>query len=715
MKNLFKKILACCLVVCMVFTLCISAVTVSAEEATFDGTLTIGNAEVAAGAKEATVSFAALAEKDGIAAAEVNVTLPAGATGISKVELDTTDENVEVIFFQDATGDKPVTLPDISGEEDVLVYEGDVNIIENVFSYILWVNNNADVTTVATTVEITFVGDFNETAPVTAAIEACKDDVDLLKLDVVEGAINVTAAHTCTPAEAVKENEVAATCTTAGSYDLVVYCADTDCGKFISKETVTVDALGHAWVDGDITYTDCTSDGNKAQSCSRCDATQTVAVAPKGHTEVDNTDVPATCTTVGYTGGTHCDVCDAVIEAATEVPALGHKEVYTNNGDNHTVTCSNGCDMNVTEDHSFVDGTCDKCGAKQPVSGPVLDERLQFRDIAVSVTDTVNIRYRIYKNTTNGINGYATLGYDHIEVVVYGKEYSFVTGDTLYNEVDFPETTLVTETTNPGSNHFFNGIAMISLGLNINAYIKAYDADGNYVAYSPVTSTSPEAAIKKILADATTETAKATNIELLNMAAAAQIKFAADKSGTDLAAAVAAGKLVNNGVPESIVTDLPELTVASGEAVWADDVDANFQSDHKISAAVPINVSPGIRIYVGGKDSLDASQLKVEFTYYDPNPSVKDTVTKTVQGTDASVSGKRLAFNLPNLEFHNSNAIVTASVIYEGSVVATLDYSVETSIAEVLAEGSTSSKVVKDLNAAIAKFGLAFRMNKGIA
>ena len=47
------------------------------------------------------------------------------------------------------------------------------------------------------------------------------------------------------PATAVKENEVAATCTNAGSYDSVVYCSVSDCGVEISRETKTIDALGH--------------------------------------------------------------------------------------------------------------------------------------------------------------------------------------------------------------------------------------------------------------------------------------------------------------------------------------------------------------------------------------------------------------------------------------------------------------------------------------
>ncbi|MCC8196575.1 MAG: hypothetical protein LIO49_07240 [Ruminococcus sp.] len=43
-----------------------------------------------------------------------------------------------------------------------------------------------------------------------------------------------------TEAEAVVENEVAATCTTDGSYDSVVYCSD--CGEELSRETIVVPA-----------------------------------------------------------------------------------------------------------------------------------------------------------------------------------------------------------------------------------------------------------------------------------------------------------------------------------------------------------------------------------------------------------------------------------------------------------------------------------------
>ena len=54
-------------------------------------------------------------------------------------------------------------------------------------------------------------------------------------------------AHQHSPAAAVVENNVAPSCTEAGSYDEVVYCSD--CGEELSRTTVTVAALGHDFND----------------------------------------------------------------------------------------------------------------------------------------------------------------------------------------------------------------------------------------------------------------------------------------------------------------------------------------------------------------------------------------------------------------------------------------------------------------------------------
>ena len=57
-----------------------------------------------------------------------------------------------------------------------------------------------------------------------------------------------------TPGEAVNENEIAPSCTEAGSYESVVSC--TVCGEELSRETVNVPALGHDWENGECTRCD---------------------------------------------------------------------------------------------------------------------------------------------------------------------------------------------------------------------------------------------------------------------------------------------------------------------------------------------------------------------------------------------------------------------------------------------------------------------------
>ena len=87
-----------------------------------------------------------------------------------------------------------------------------------------------------------------------------------------------------TAAKAVAENYKAPTCTIAGSVDSVVYCST--CQSELNKKNVEIAALGHAEV---------------------VDA----AIAPS-------------CTEAGKTVGKHCSVCEAVLVAQEDIPALNH-------------------------------------------------------------------------------------------------------------------------------------------------------------------------------------------------------------------------------------------------------------------------------------------------------------------------------------------------------------------------------------------------------
>ena len=91
-----------------------------------------------------------------------------------------------------------------------------------------------------------------------------------------------------TEGETVVENEVAATCTETGSYDNVVRCSV--CGEELSRETVTVDALGHDVILVESEPASCEMNGYEYHACSRCGGQEyTIILEATGHSYTDGT------------------------------------------------------------------------------------------------------------------------------------------------------------------------------------------------------------------------------------------------------------------------------------------------------------------------------------------------------------------------------------------------------------------------------------------
>ena len=136
-----------------------------------------------------------------------------------------------------------------------------------------------------------------------------------------------------TSAEAVKENEKAATCTEDGSYDSVVYCSV--CEAEISRETVTVEATGH-------TAAEAVRENEKAATCgeagsydsvvycSVCNAEisrETITIVATGeHTAEIIPGTPATFDNTGLTEGKRCSVCGEILVAQETIPALDYNQ-----------------------------------------------------------------------------------------------------------------------------------------------------------------------------------------------------------------------------------------------------------------------------------------------------------------------------------------------------------------------------------------------------
>jgi hypothetical protein len=124
-------------------------------------------------------------------------------------------------------------------------------------------------------------------------------------------------------ANIVVENNVEPDCTNSGSYDSVVYC--TVCGVELSRDKITVNALGH--------------------------------------TEVIDEAVAATCTTTGLTEGKHCLVCGEVLVAQEVVGERAHNYINMKNDEIvHWRECDCGDWTNkfIHVDGNF-DGKCDMC------------------------------------------------------------------------------------------------------------------------------------------------------------------------------------------------------------------------------------------------------------------------------------------------------------------------------------------------------------------
>ena len=187
---------------------------------------------------------------------------------------------------------------------------------------------------------------------------------------VATASIGEPAAHECTPAEAVRENEVAATCGTDGSYDSVVYCSG--CGEELSREAVVVPATGEHVYAKEIERVEptCTEEGYVVKACGCSDNVNVREPIPAtGHTETKVVTKP-TCTEAGYTTYT-CSVCKAE-RTADEVPAKGHSyrekvtEATCTTDGYTTYTCSACNDSYVADEVAAIGHNYESEVTRQP-------------------------------------------------------------------------------------------------------------------------------------------------------------------------------------------------------------------------------------------------------------------------------------------------------------------------------------------------------------
>lgn len=95
------------------------------------------------------------------------------------------------------------------------------------------------------------------------------------------------------------------------------------CKQTNSKEVAVVDHAWSEWIT-DVEAT-CQTSGTKHRECASCKLVETETIPDGGGCSIVSSEyIAPTCTTPGYTGGTHCTKCNTVYAAPTEIKALGH-------------------------------------------------------------------------------------------------------------------------------------------------------------------------------------------------------------------------------------------------------------------------------------------------------------------------------------------------------------------------------------------------------
>ena len=232
--------------------------------------------------------------------------------------------------------------------------------------------------------------------------------------------------HVHTESEIKVENSVAPDCVNPGSYDNVIYC--TTCGEEISRQTVTVSALGHSYTSV-VTAPDCENGGYTTHTCTVCGYSYVSdEVAPLGHTVEILPGKAVTCTENGLTEGKKCTTCLKTLLPQTVVVALGHVD-----SDGNYVCDVCGEDLCTDHSEELILGKAPTCtepgltdGKKCSVCGDILLAQEEIPALGhsysavVTAPDCENGGYTTYTCTACGDS------YTADETEAFGHSYSAV-------------------------------------------------------------------------------------------------------------------------------------------------------------------------------------------------------------------------------------------------------------------------------------------------
>ena len=174
-------------------------------------------------------------------------------------------------------------------------------------------------------------------------------------------------AHT--PAAAVEENVIGATCTKNGSYDTVIYCSV--CSGELSRTAHVIDMLEHRYGEWINSGADCENGGIDTKTCADCGGTEQRDGTPLGHIIAEHAAKAPTCLSDGWDAYETCtrEGCDYNTRVIIEKSYIYHayEIVFMVFGD------SDGVPMAPTHDGGGIGHlVCGACGNQVMTSFPAL-------------------------------------------------------------------------------------------------------------------------------------------------------------------------------------------------------------------------------------------------------------------------------------------------------------------------------------------------------
>ena len=399
------------------------------------------------------------------------------------------------------------------------------------------------------------------------------------------------------------------------------------------------------------------------------------------------------------------------------------------NGDGtHTANCTK-CDFSTTEDHNFVDGTCDKCGAKEvvecehewklttiityptkdtegsgiytcslceetktdiiPVVVGELDTSLT-NNYNFAIGDTCCLTFRIPTSALNKYENY----YLVIDRNTRDDNFNFKPAETFF--ITKEEATETTNTTY----FYYYGIELYSLNVPVTATIYGVDAEGNY-KYNTFVSTLADVLKTRVLDSSTKSTLRTACTDLLNAGVAVQTYFKGRYPNSDYANL---SLPIDSSFTQAYATPDSQLLYASYNSTEsATGVEMKGGGAFGASPYVSFNFPADIN---------NQNKYVLKLSYY--NTVKKETVYKEVTGSEMLVSGGKLYGYFYDLAIYAGNADIKAEVYYDGNEtpLVTNHYCFDVYAKEKV-EGSNAN--LANAAKACVKLGVSFRAHKGVS